>query len=416
MSYFEKIRKYKLYNLLIFLTFFSLILGFYFDEDSTGGAFEDHVIHNQISNYFFFDFKETFLNYDQMKTRHSPITPMFFSLFKFLNINEDVVRFFNLFTTLVLIYFFYKCLKIYYPNIDEIYLKLISSVIFLSPTIRSLSIWPDSHLYGLIFFVISTYFFIKFKFEKKHKKFNFVILNILFLALSSYIRPSFSLFSVFFFYNFLIEYKFSKKLLYIISINIILSIPAFYYLFVLDVMFLSNHAFGDTDLVTRINLSNKILIISSILLFHLIPFFFWKYSYFIEKIRNFNIFDIIFILCLSSLLIIFFNYKKEFTGGGIFFHLSFLFNSTYLFFAISIVGILILYLLSKLNLNNFLLIIILILSNPQLTIYHKYYDPLLLILFFLLFDLKYKKQSINFKHILFFYFHSIFFLITNLIK
>ena len=87
MSYFEKIRKYKLYNLLIFLTFFSLILGFYFDEDSTGGAFEDHVIHNQISNYFFFDFKETFLNYDQMKTRHSPITPMFFSLFKFLNIN-----------------------------------------------------------------------------------------------------------------------------------------------------------------------------------------------------------------------------------------------------------------------------------------------------------------------------------------
>ena len=39
---------------------------------------------------------------------------------------------------------------------------------------------------------------------------------------------------------------------------------------------------------------------------------------------------------------------------------------------------------SKNNLNNFLIFILLIISNIQNTIYHKYYDPLIMILFFTL--------------------------------
>ena len=69
-----------------------------------------------------------------------------------------------------------------------------------------------------------------------------------------------------------------------------------------------------------------------------------------------------------------------------------LLNSKYLFYTTVFVSLF--YVLNLLNLkfNNFLLIIILILSNPQITVYHKYYDPLLLILFFLLFNI-----NINFK-------------------
>ena len=48
----------------------------------------------------------------------------------------------------------------------------------------------------------------------------------------------------------------------------------------------------------------------------------------------------------------------------------------------------------KLNLNNLILFSILIISNPQFSIYHKYFDPLLIILFFIFFDFKFKIEEI----------------------
>jgi len=39
------------------------------------------------------------------------------------------------------------------------------------------------------------------------------------------------------------------------------------------------------------------------------------------------------------------------------------------------------------NFDNFILLILLILSNPQFTIYNKYFDPLIFILFLTLFKL-----------------------------
>ena len=49
----------------------------------------------------------------------------------------------------------------------------------------------------------------------------------------------------------------------------------------------------------------------------------------------------------------------------------------------------------KIDSNNLLLFLILIISNPQFTIYHKYLDPLLIILFFLFFlILNLKKEEI----------------------
>ncbi len=41
-------------------------------------------------------------------------------------------------------------------KVEKNILLLLSLSIFLSPTFRSLAIWPSSRLIGLIFFVIST--------------------------------------------------------------------------------------------------------------------------------------------------------------------------------------------------------------------------------------------------------------------
>ena len=58
------------------------------------------------------------------------------------------------------------------------------------------------------------------------------------------------------------------------------------------------------------------------------------------------------------------------------------------------------YLVSKKSIHNFYLFIIIVASNVQNTIYHKYYEPLILILFFLLVKNieteKFFKNNINF--------------------
>ena len=61
--------------------------------------------------------------------------------------------------------------------------------------------------------------------------------NIIFLIISSYISPNFSLFIIFFLYHYLKKVAF-KDLLIISLFCLVSSIPAFYYIFVLDINFL----------------------------------------------------------------------------------------------------------------------------------------------------------------------------------
>lgn len=285
MSYNKFIKNNNLIIIFIFLILsFSLFVGFFLNENSTGGARQDYLVHDQISIMFFNDFKNTLLNYDELKTRHSPLIPIYFSIFKFFEINDYIVRLIHLPLALFLVLFFYKCLEIKFDQTNKKYLFIFSSIILLSPTVRSLSIWPDSHFYGLIFFLVAIYFFLIFLKVKNREKLKYAYLNIIFLVICSYIRPSFSLFGIYFLWYFYKEFGFKKKFYYILLLNFILALPAFYYLFYLKVMFLSTNAVNNIDLLTRINPSNKILIISSIITFHLIPLVLIKIQYFKKKL------------------------------------------------------------------------------------------------------------------------------------
>jgi len=156
----------------IFLVLYtSLIIGFILNENTLGGSINDYYTHKSISQKFSNNFLETLLYFDKESTRHSPLLLIIFSI-KFNNYNN-----FSLY--------------------------LISLLLFISPTFRSLSIWPDSRMYGLFFFVISIYFYLIFIKEKNEKKkFQFAILNTLLLCISSYFSPNFSLYAIFFFNKF----------------------------------------------------------------------------------------------------------------------------------------------------------------------------------------------------------------------
>jgi len=170
----------------------------------------------------------------------------------------------------------YKCLDVKFNDIDKKILLFLSSLIFMSPTFRSLAIWPDSRLLGLILFVLSIYFFLKFE---NNKNFKFAIYNVITLALSAYLSPNFSVFSIFFFTKFFLNYGiFSKKILSLVIINLFLAFPAFYYLFILDINFLLNTAatgIQENEKIYFNNLFNDILITFSIIFFSLIPFIFF---------------------------------------------------------------------------------------------------------------------------------------------
>jgi len=405
---------------ILVVLYLSYLLGFILGEDTNGGAIMDYMGYRSIIDNFILDFKHTFLNFDQYGERHTPILIIILSFFYKLNIDDYTIRLINLHLSIISIIFFYKCLLIKFSKINKNYLILISAIFFLSPTFRSLSIWPDSRLYGFHFFVISIFFYLKFIYlEKKNY---LCYLNIIFLAIASYFSPNFSLFSIFFLYQFYKNFKLSKEIIICTILNLILALPAFYYLFILDVFFFSSGEVPGHDIVNKLgipiqyNISNKILINSSIIFFYFIPIMMIKRKLLIYD--NTINFKNIFLLVLFFLpMMLTFNYSLNFSGGGIFLHLShFLFKNNLLFYLISLFSILIVFRLCNHNLNNFFIIIIVFLSNPQLTIYHKYYDPLIIFLIFTLLNIKLNKSFFNYKNISIIYIFYLFYLSLSALK
>ena len=318
---------YSLFAIFLYLT---LIYGFYINENLNFGAIPDWKYTDlPVINDLSLNIKDTLLNYESYGHRHSPVYLVFLSFFKKIGFSLDTIRFFHLNLSLFLIVFFYKCLVIKFSKVEKNILLLLSLSIFLSPTFRSLAIWPSSRLIGLIFFSISAYEFLKFL--NTHKKIN-MWKNIIFLIISSYISPNFSVFIVFYLYHYFKKNDF-KVVLGLLLFCFISSLPAFYYIFILDVNFLTAGTPGldsESSIGLSFNLSNKILIISSILFFHLSPFLLNK-EFILDFIRptkkDFSIISIFFIINLF-----FFNYLINFTGGGVFFQLSNLFfNNNYFF-------------------------------------------------------------------------------------
>ena len=377
-------KAFSLNNILLLLfLYLTLIIGFIYGENLNYGAYGDWVGANREPiKDFSNNFTYTFLNYDSYGHRHSPIYLIFLSLFLDLGLDIDQVRFFHLHLCISLIVIFYQCLRLKFNNINNNYLFLLSLIIFLSPTFRSLAIWPDSRLPGLTFFVLSIYFFLKFTHKNEVKYAWYTCAS---LVVSSYISPNFSVFFPYFFFFFLKKVKF-KELSFLIIFNFLASLPILYYIFILDVNFLTA---GETPYLNNesinfsFNLSNKLMIISSIIFFHLSPILLMDNFY--DQFKNFLLKKFIILIPLLICLIYFFNYQLSYTGGGVFFILSnLLLDNNYLFYIGSFFFIGFVLYISSFSLNNFSLLTLLIVSNIQNTIYHKYYEPMVFIMFFTL--------------------------------
>ena len=98
---------------------------------------------------------------------------------------------------------------------------------------------------------------------------------------------------------------------------------------------------------------------------------------------KFFISSFIFFTFLVVSMSIFFDYNPNY-GGGFFLKLSnFLFQNNYLFYISSLIGLVCLSYLSKENVNNLILIILIFISISLSIIMQKWHEPLFLFMFFL---------------------------------
>ena len=408
-----------IYITYLFL-YFSLLLGFYFNEDFGLGYITDYSVLKLYVPLFEKNFVKTLLNFDTLGTSHSPIYYIFVLFLEKISFNETFSRLINLHVSLLIPYFFYLCLKIKYKFKKENLYILIPCIIFFFFFFRSSSIWLGSENLSLLFLLISFYFFLKHD-ATEEKNLSNILLNAVFLACAAYFRPIYALFSIYFFLRFYLDLKLSTKLLYYLLINILLSFPALYYLYILNVDFITIH------ISQKMNVSrfvNQFSVTISIIFFYSIPFLLTRVGD-VLKSSFFKVKNIILSIIFTYLLIYHFNYDLAY-GGGIFYKVSLLiFDNNYLFYFFSLIALNLLFLILSNNLkvkdkiSNLVLLLILIFLEPDRIFYHETYDPLLYFVFFLLlksrFYLNFAEKLTNRKFILLILF-SISFYFLSIVK
>ena len=407
-------KKNLLYSkLILFFSTISLILGFFLNEDSSG------------SGGFIEDFKYTWGYIEAIKykffvlgTQWTVHTPLHYILISKINIfitSEYYLRFFYCLISLLIPLLFYNCLSIKFPSLNRSTKLVLSSIIIILPAFRSSAIWLNAHNTALIFFLLFLRFFLIWEKNQSNTINKNIIYQTIFLALAVYTRQYYALIYLFLMYIFFKNLKLSEFIKISLFISL-MTIPGFIHIY-LDPRILS----GTFDT----NFSNVILVNSSIIGFYLLPVYLIMLVFNSKSLQIKNILKKKFTILGSLILLIicsfFFDYNYT-NGGGFFIKLSYLiFKNEYLFFISSFVGFILLFELIKFNRENLILILILIFGFSAYIIYQKYYEPMFLLLLFLVLKNNYILNFLDyFKNIIFLflyyllYFFSAF--LNNLFK
>tara|TARA_B100000575_G_C23136416_1_gene660297 strand:- start:2600 stop:3862 length:1263 start_codon:yes stop_codon:yes gene_type:complete len=406
----SKDKKLETYSILIFILLsISLFIGFYFNEDGSGGGSKTDFL---LTWPYIVNLKNDFFNYLRgWSNIHLPLHYIIISFFfKFLD-SIDIIRLFFCLISLSLPILFYKCLRIKFEYIDKNYLLIFASSILLLPTFRYTAIWANVQITAQIFFLISLYYFLRWTKNNKKKIDKFLIYQTIFLALSVYTRQDYAIYYIFFIFYYFRTLNFIDFLKLIFFV-LLLAFPGI--LFVYE----------QTSVVKYIKFTPKVqnfvLVNSSMLSFYLIPIFLTvirKNLNFLKNDFRFLTYSFIFF----SIIVILFaqNYNYDYKlGGGFILKLSLIiFNSNYLFYLSSVIGLTLLAYLSKSNLNNLFFIILLIFGYSADVVYQKYFEPIFIFSLFLIIKTNFLDEFLkDKKNIFLIYLFNIFYLISAIIN
>ena len=399
----------KLQYVYTFIILFSLIFSFLFKIDiSNGGATRDLYFHwtyivalGDSLNIL----KQTDLHVHNNYPHHYPLHHIIFSRFNFLANNLDNYLNFYFVFSLFLPVLFYYCIDNRFPEIDFSKKIFISTIIYFLPNYQASSIWGNSHITSLFFFLGSVYFLINLEKNNQVKVNLKIFLIVFFMACAAYTRQYYVIFFPYLFVLILRLVKF-KNLIFFCFLSILLSIPGILLVVKNPVLF-----FGLQANVT--DFKSSILIVLSIIFVYLSPFFISNFkNNFLEIIQSFKnknlLLSLFFAVIIFFYLILSFTYKG-YVGGGLYFKISkVLIENNIFFFIIAFLSLLLCFYYFKERLEDIILIIIISSSfSTGWMIFQKYFEPMIIICIFLLIKKNFVKKIFNFNsHILFFYFFA----------
>jgi len=381
--------------LLIFLTITSLVLGFFFNEDlSTGGATWDFKktwpIIISYSNLNFFNAPEL--------TRHMPLHYIIMSVFNSISGSQNGAKLIYLFFSFLLLFFLYLNIsKIY--NQKKILIIFFCSTLCLLPLFRASVIWSNAHLTAIIFFLIGNYFYLK---SKEKGILFYKALNLLFLSFSIYSVQTYLIIFLFYLYRYFISEKFIE-FFKLFLFSGLLSLPGVFFIILnpriaeLGSLFTRNFYFTVSTNFSIIFFFLSFLMINN-----------ENFKILLDKVKSLKWIEVLII----SIIFFFMMYNSNFfifghvhRGGGFFYKLSyFILNNNYIFILSAFFGLIMSYIITKIEPKFLYILLIMNLMCLSFVIYQKYFEPLFLILTITLFkNFLINNILLNLKNILIFY-------------
>ena len=376
----KKINYSKINIFISFLIIISFLIGFYFQENSSGGAIDFKHYYNNFKLFY----GNNFFQVDWFKYESSSLPLYYFVTYFFYNPdNLLLIKIFNLLLSFLCFFIFYKILKNHLKLTNTLALLLASSIL-LSPYFRTSTYWMMEENFPILMTFLTIYFFLNMK-----KKFNYVFLLCAiffsvcaFFSRQNYIIISFGLFLLTF------DFKniFSKKNLLIIFTYAFCFLPSIY--FIIAWKGLLPPLLVEQDRTLIFNFKN-IPHIMNILLIYIFPFLYIER----KKVLFFFIKNKILIITLFIFyLLLFYNFIPSNFGGGAINKLLFMLSSgfvlKYLILIFSFFSFILFFTLFRYN--KFILIyfgLSILLFCTITPVWQEYFDPLSLI-FILLFGNK----------------------------
>ena len=359
----------EIFSIITFLVFASsLFIGFYLNETISGSGSKSDFYYTW--NYVL-QLQENILSDPYEWTVHTPLHYIILSKLNLIFNNQELVRFLTCTSAMLVPYLFYINLKLRFPKIEKKTLFIFSLSIYLYPSFRYSAIWANDHITGLIFFLLSIYFYFKWIEIKSSSLNRHLVLSTFSLALAVYTRQYYALIFVYFLFIFFQKLKFSE-FLKISFLIFIFSLPGFWLIFNFPSLL-------KTTYTTKFH--NTLLINFSILSFYFLPFFLvfylnMKKNFLFDKKYRYSL-----LVALTStifLIVIGFDYFTiSNAGGGFFLKISYIFfNNPYFFYLTSLFGLFCITVISIEDKKNIIMFLLLIFGFSGFVIYQKYFEPI----------------------------------------
>ena len=399
--------------ILIFISFSSLFLGFYLDENSAGAGSYTGDITIIWSNLQIFLTNDIISSIDH-QDYYSSRTPLAYIFHKKINpFVENIMSYrrsgFIISLTLPILFFF--CLKQKFTQQNNILLFLVSSMVCLSPYYRTSSYWGLEENFGLIFLLLaflSLNSFLKNDNKDRHKIHLFLFTSTFFSSCCLYFDQKLIIIPLICFLKIITSNKLLKFKLFSVFYYFLFSLPYIYLITLWGGLIPS----ALLDPVTGRKLGNEIFLIHigyalTMIAFYLLPLLLFKDKDVINLVKNFffnkkNYYLVCLFIIYLVYLIGFYDFSEQSVIGKGFIHKIslILFNENFsrmifVYFSFFVSWIIILIYIENKFIDILTIVYLFILSVFIWPIHQEYFDPLILLMVFTFFS---SKVLINYKN------------------